>query len=87
MIPPTILQSESITMNTIYLHGTQPVAIDPANVETRLSLLELGSYARTNGGGSARFTDSLGIEQVLDAREIQELTATAHRQVVCGTSK
>jgi hypothetical protein len=74
-------------MNTIYLHGTQPVAIDSADIATRLSLLELASYARTNAGGSATFVDSTGAEHLLDAGEINELVATAHRAMHGGTTK
>jgi hypothetical protein len=74
-------------MNTIYLHGTQPVAIDSADIETRLALLELSSYARTNASGEAKFVDSAGVEHVLDAGEILELASTAHRAIHAGTSK
>jgi hypothetical protein len=74
-------------MNTIYLHGTYPVAIDATDIATRLALLELASYARTNASGEAKFVDSTGIEHVLDAGEIIELASTAHRAIHAGTSK
>ena len=76
-----------ILMNTIHLHGIQPVAIDSADIATRLALLELSSYARTNASGEAKFVDSAGVKHVLDAGEILELASTAHRAIHAGTSK
>jgi hypothetical protein len=77
-----------MTMNThsIFLNGTLGISIDFDSVETRLSLLELSSYARTNANGSAKFVDSTGTEFVLDAAEIRELVATAHRMMHGGTT-
>ena len=46
-----------MNINRIHIHPTTVPAVDFDSVETRLTLLELANYARTNQSGTAKFVE------------------------------